>query len=504
MKLKLSKKKVPNEIYRHAIQIRKIFEDTPTCPEIQTIERLLKDNGNNVDKVVSILTGDDDDKEPAARLTSTQATSSRHRDDQAASSIFMERVIPYEEEFNAFVSLMSDMLSKEQMIEIWMTAYDSPRHLSYKDTLMTADRLLLAAVDLVFKNMSSESDFSDDLSVCEVQGTDDRTVQDVVREMLYEDFNARDDDKLQAFIDCVLIECEYDFKEASSRILESLTPNPQSIIDVSFPSLQDAAIINQLVGDRAYPSYGSNAESGYKSAVVQSKSSSAVASSRSSTLNVSPAESLSMKTTQVPIPKQPYNICKAKIVVEPIIVSGSNEKAVNLHEHRRWRRVAADERKKMITKFAQAASSYSRRHSLSGYISDCGRDHQRNVMNANLQAALCALQANNPHLSFKLDSASTKLTFNGVSHSSSGWSSRMPLSIDLHLLTVTESIQVIDAVRFWFQQQVDNPGKVVLIVGQGKHSSNGMPVLGPALLKYLQSMNHPSTYVDGAITAKLC
>jgi hypothetical protein len=502
----MGRTKVKNQTYSKAINIHKKYEHNPSCPDIPTIERLLKDHhgdADSVEEIVLVLVGAKEAILPERIIGPIPELRATIQSAAAAAS-GSDKAIRYEDEFNAFAAIMAGILTKDQMMEIWMIACESPPSTaSYKERLMTADKVLLTAVDFVFTNMAAEDVSWESSSATTAPCVDPRSAQEAVQDMLFERFQAHDDADLQIVIACAIIDCDGDIDAAAARISTHLSSTNLSFESTDFPTIEDAAIINKFVGDSPLPSCHSKVRSGYKSATLSSSASTASPVLAGSSRNPSQPNRGTCSSFSKPKATSSF---KSKVVVAPVAAEVPKATGSCLNEYWHWRNIAAGERVMMMQRFAHAASSYSKQRGLSGYISDCGRDHQQNILNANLHAARCALQVNNPRVCFDLDRLAMRLTFDGFrpTFSAGATSPRRSLSIDLHLLTVMESIQVVEAVSDWIKKNrglVDE--QVVLIVGQGKHSAAGVAILGPALMRYLQPRAYTSSYSNAVITTTL-
>ena len=129
------------------------------------------------------------------------------------------------------------------------------------------------------------------------------------------------------------------------------------------------------------------------------------------------------------------------------------------------------------------------------------------MLHADVNAATCALKANNPGINVYANNVSRVIEYRGYpggetwltpDNSSSG--RKLSVKIDLHGLVIREAITFLDSLLVHYRVSSSAPSRVdgapivgkrmfvvTLVVGKGIHSVGGVARLGPALSKHLIS-----------------
>ena len=157
------------------------------------------------------------------------------------------------------------------------------------------------------------------------------------------------------------------------------------------------------------------------------------------------------------------------------------------------------------------------------FHSIAGEQYKQRLLVYGNMAAKYALEEKNPNLNVVI-TPSGKIEFTGFSQKRdffhgnqnaqhnlrnggdllelSGYSKKVIIELfDLHGLLVREAIQFVESIFNFYGTE----NRVILrfIVGRGNHSIGRVLRLGPALKKYLESINIQYTVLDGEIRARI-
>lgn len=339
-----------------------------------------------------------------------------------------------QQQYDTFRRLMKDNLSIEELEIIWIRALDNSRDVS---------SLMPTAMDIIFHDENILRSQKEELESQDKYKFTKQSAQEAALAVLVDIFGPDDENRMRV----VLKECQYDTEEATSRILK--LSESGWLDEDKYPELgSDKSTKKTKNKPEYYIDCGTSPRS-KSSAPTRLVSNHVVASSRSG-----PVEEVRVATS-------------------------SNDEEY-------WRHLAANEHRLMSLKYQEAAAKYRNNRAAAAYSSSEAADHQRKMQEASTQAALCALQANNPALVIAIDTCGC-LMFCGPAGQSA-------VCIDLHRVTVKDALEIVESC---LRRYMRTSSTVSFITGVGVHSGAAGPRLGPALGAYLHNNRFSFIQDDG-------